>query len=104
MSDTNQSATVTILDKEFQFACTPETKHALIDSARYLDGKMKEIRSTGRTIGIERIAIMAALNITFELLEHSSGGDLSDEVLAARLKEMRESVEKALGADQQLKL
>ena len=104
MSNEAQSASVTILDKEFQFACTAEEKPALLESARFLDKKMKEIRKNGRTIGMERIAVMAVMNITYELLEHQDGGNLSEDSLAARLKEMRESVEKVLGANPQLTL
>ena len=60
---------VTILDKEYQVACPPEQQAELLLSARHLDEQMRAIRSTGKVIGLERIAVMAALNISHELLQ-----------------------------------
>ncbi|MEL7043695.1 MAG: cell division protein ZapA [Pseudomonadota bacterium] len=64
---------VTILDKEYQVACPPEQQAELLLSARHLDEQMRAIRSTGKVIGLERIAVMAALNISHELLQMRSG-------------------------------
>jgi cell division protein ZapA len=69
----NQPHTVTvkILDKEYQVACPEEQEADLIVSAKYLDKQMRDIRDTGKVIGLERIAVMAALNISYELLQAS---------------------------------
>ena len=69
----NQPHTVTvkILDKEYQVACPQEQEADLIVSAKYLDKQMRDIRDTGKVIGLERIAVMAALNISYELLQAS---------------------------------
>ena len=69
----NQPNTVTvkILDKEYQVACPPEQEAELLVSAKYLDKQMRGIRDTGKVIGLERIAVMAALNISHELLQAS---------------------------------
>ena len=64
---------VTILDKEYQVACPPEQQADLLLSARHLDEQMRAIRSTGKVIGLERIAVMAALNISHELLQARNG-------------------------------
>jgi cell division protein ZapA len=64
---------VTILDKEYQVACPPEQQAELLLSARHLDEQMRAIRSTGKVIGLERIAVMAALNISHELLQTRNG-------------------------------
>ncbi|QFU77503.1 cell division protein ZapA [Halioglobus maricola] len=73
----NQPNTVTvkILDKDYQVACPPEQEAELVVSAKYLDKQMRSIRETGKVIGLERIAVMAALNISYELLQASEGGD-----------------------------
>ena len=68
MSQPN-TVTVKILDKEYQVACPEEQEAELIASARYLDKQMRGIRDTGKVIGLERISVMAALNISFELLQ-----------------------------------
>jgi cell division protein ZapA len=61
--------TVNILDRDYQIACKNEEKELLLAAAKYLDQKMREIRDRGNVIGIDRIAVMAALNITHEFLE-----------------------------------
>lgn len=76
MSVSQQSSTVTvkILEKEYQVACPVEQENDLATSARYLDKQMRKIRQSGKVIGVERIAVMAALNICYELLQASQGG------------------------------
>jgi cell division protein ZapA len=59
---------VKILDKEYQVACPPEQEQALLDAARHLDKQMRGVRDSGKVIGLERIAVMVALNTTYELL------------------------------------
>ncbi|KZX56107.1 hypothetical protein A3709_06900 [Halioglobus sp. HI00S01] len=73
----NQPHTVTvkILDKDYQVACPEEQEAELVVSAKYLDKQMRSIRETGKVIGLERIAVMAALNISYELLQASEGGE-----------------------------
>lgn len=61
--------TVTILDRDYQIACKQEEKDSLLAAARYLDQKMREIRDRGNVIGIDRIAVMAALNIAHDFLQ-----------------------------------
>ena len=67
------TVSVDILDKEYQVACPPDEEAALTQAARYLDQHMRDIRSTGKVIGLERVAIMAALNISPELLALKTG-------------------------------
>jgi len=87
---------VRILEKEYHVACPAEERAALLDSAEYLNRKMREIRDSGKVVGLDRIAVMAALNITNDLLlsRGRDGGVETD--LVARLKTMRERVESAL--------
>ena len=70
------TVSVDILDKEYQVACPPDEEAALNQAARYLDQHMRDIRSTGKVIGLERVAIMAALNISHELLALKTGDNL----------------------------
>ncbi len=65
------TVTVRILDKDYQVACPAEQEAELLVSAKYLDKQMRTIRDTGKVIGLERIAVMAALNISHELLRAS---------------------------------
>jgi cell division protein ZapA len=87
---------IKILDKEYRIACKPDEQQGLLDSARTLDGRMREIRQTGRVIGTERIAVLAALNLTHELLQlqRSQSGEETDVV--RRLRRIQERVGAAL--------
>ena len=67
------TVSVDILEKEYQVAFPPNEEMALTQAARYLDQHMRDIRSTGKVMGLERVAIMAALNISHELLALKSG-------------------------------
>ncbi|GAB6046268.1 hypothetical protein JCM19379_00900 [Methyloparacoccus murrellii] len=69
MSEPSPPIKVHILGKEYPVSCPADEQHELLIAARYLDEKMREIRDNGRIIGTERIAVMAALNITHELLQ-----------------------------------
>ncbi len=73
MSRSANTVSVTILDKEYQVACPAEQQAELLLSAKHLDEQMRAIRSTGKVIGLERIAVMAALNIAHELLQTRNG-------------------------------
>jgi cell division protein ZapA len=68
-TSSNDGVTVTILGKEFMVACPESERAALTAAAAYLDKKMREIHSSGKVIGTERTAVMAALNIAHELTE-----------------------------------
>ena len=93
---------VRILEKEYHVACPIEERAALLDSAEYLNRKMREIRDSGKVVGLDRIAVMAALNIVNDLLQ-SKGRDSGVEGdIAVRLKTLRERVESALVRGQQL--
>ncbi|MFK3797361.1 MULTISPECIES: cell division protein ZapA [unclassified Pseudomonas] len=99
MSNGN-SITVQILDKEYSIICPQEERTNLVSAARYLDSKMREIRSSGKVIGADRIAVMAALNITHDLLhkqerpESQTGGATREQV-----RDLLERVDLALATD-----
>ncbi len=64
----NVSLDVAIMGREFRVACPEEEREGLLQAVAYLDRKMREIRDSGKVIGLERIAIMAAINITHDYL------------------------------------
>ncbi|WP_339799619.1 cell division protein ZapA [uncultured Marinobacter sp.] len=86
---------VSILEKDYLVACPPEQQDALRRAARHLDSRMREIRTTGKVLGTERIAVMAALNITYELLEDSTMSGAA----GLLLKAMDDKLDAALGTD-----
>jgi cell division protein ZapA len=94
---------VRILEKEYQVACLPEERSELLDSAEFLNGKMKDIRDAGNIVGLDRIAVMAALNLAHELLKRNRNDAIENEV-TERVRQMRERVESALNRGTQLPL
>lgn len=68
MSDIT-TVSVKILDKEYQVSCRQDEVDALTTSARYLDQQMRTIRESGKVFGLDRIAVMTALNLANELLQ-----------------------------------
>ncbi|HEY0939325.1 MAG TPA: cell division protein ZapA [Steroidobacter sp.] len=103
MSDRMVRVSVRILEKEYQVACLPEERSELLDSAEYLNGKMRDIRDAGNIVGLDRIAVMAALNLAHELLKRNRSDAIESEV-SERVRQMRERVESALSRGQQLPL
>jgi len=95
---------VQILDKDYRVACQDGQQDSLLASARFLDQKMREIRSGGRVIGTDRIAVMTALNLAHELLEFQRERDQLGESFGRRIKALREKVEVALNDGNQLEL
>jgi cell division protein ZapA len=95
---------VRILDKEYRVACEESEQDSLVASARFLDEKMREIRGSGRVIGTDRIAVMAALNLANELLDQKNRKDNSSQAVNRRLRSMQEKIEIALTQSNQLEL
>lgn len=103
----NDTVIVKILDKDYQVACPAGQRDALADSANYLDQQMRNIRANGKVIGLERIAVMAALNITNQLLQ-GEGADTSskgpNKAPDKQLKSLNDKLEDALQRFSQLEI
>ena len=85
------TVSVNILDRDYQVSCPPGEEEALRASARFLDQQMRQIRENGKVFGMDRIAVMAALNIANELLSnkhHDDSIDSSIERLGQRIDEV----------------
>lgn len=104
MTESFTQVSIKILEKEYQISCPSSERGALLDSAEILNTRMREIRDTGKVIGLDRIAVMAALNMANELLHSRSRGEVIEGDARLRLQAMRERVEGALQAGRQLDL
>jgi len=104
MTTSNAQVSVRILDKEYQVACASGERTDLLDSAEILNSKMLEIRNSGRVVGLDRIAVMAALNMANDLLHAQARDRLIEGDLSGRLRNISDRVENALGTSQQLDL
>ena len=96
MSKSRQGVSITLLDKEYVIGCSEDEKSELIASANYLNTKMIEQRDTGKVVGSEKIAVMAALNITNEYLRMSSQSKSEKEDYRVNISRISEKYTKAL--------
>ena len=97
MNQKSKTLDVNIMGRTYKVACSDDERNALLSAVAYLDRKMTEIKSAGRVASAERIAVMAALNITHELLSsrnNASGFDI--EGLRRRMAAMEATLDQAL--------
>jgi len=104
VKNTSHPTIVKILDKEYRIACDPDEIDSLKSSAQYLNDQMRLIRDKGTVIGADRVAVMAALNITHELLHKTTDSETISDIIAKRIKHLREKVEVSLNQINQLEL
>ncbi len=95
---------IRILEKEYQVACPAGEKADLMASADLLNQKMREIRDSGKVVGLDRVAVMAALNMANELLQRTDDDRELKDIVGLRVKAMGERLDTALGTGQQLNL
>ena len=98
--------TISLLGREFRVACPEGEERQLLAAADYLNRKLKEVRDTGKVVGNERIAIMAALNIAHESMSNpvngaSGGSSLDAASIRRRIASLQETLDSALEADQE---
>jgi len=94
MSDDSR-VSVLILDKEYQVACPPDERHELIRAASELDERMRAAKKAGNIVGLDRIAIMVALNLCHEL-QSKRGTNLADPETAKTLNRIDGKLNAAL--------
>ncbi len=92
MKDALVPVSVNILGKEYRIACSSEHKQSLEGSAGLLNEKMLEIKASGKVIGSDRIAVMAALNLAHDLLQQQQKVTSENEV-SERLRQLREKID-----------
>ena len=104
MSEMYAHVSVKILEKEYQISCLASERNALLDSAEALNKKMREIRDSGKVVGLDRIAVMAALNMAHDLIQAETKDQAIENSLGTRLKMMADRVDSILGGNKQLEL
>ena len=104
MTDIFAHINIKILEKEYQISCPADERKDLIDSAELLNIKMREIRDSGKVVGLDRIAVMAALNMANELIKSEGRGEGLESDAKLKVRSMRERVESALHSGHQLEL
>ena len=98
MSADSKGLQINVMGREFRVACPEDEQKGLLEAVDYLNRKMNEIRDAGKVIGLERIAIMAALNIAHELMQQKQRVDSDAGTLAQHLQTLRSKLDGALAA------
>ncbi len=99
-----QPINISILDKDYKVACPPGEQSALLESAKFLDSKMREIRDSGNIMGSERIAVITALNMANDLLRSSNVDKELGKELPPRLKDLESKISRVLEQARQLEI
>lgn len=94
MSKAVQPVSLNILGKEYKIACPQEEQQGLIQTAQNLDTQMRKIRDTGKVVGAERIAVLAALNLAHDA--SPAKNNFATAELCSRLLNLRQKIENVL--------
>jgi cell division protein ZapA len=92
----DNAVAVNILDREFLIGCTPEERPGLLAAATYLDAKMREVRAATRAQGVDRIAVLTALNVAHEFLQLKNRAETESGTVAQHLQMLRNKLDGAL--------
>jgi cell division protein ZapA len=102
MSAESKGLQINIMGREFRVACPEDEQKGLLEAVDYLNTKMNEIRDHGKVIGLERIAIMAALNIAHEFLNTKVGGGFDIGEIKRRMASMETVLDQAISDQSEL--
>jgi len=102
MSAEPKGLQINIMGREFRVACPEEEQKGLLEAVDYLNQKMHEIKDHGKVIGLERIAVMAALNITHEFLSTKVGGGFDIAEIKRRIAGMETVLDQAISDQSEL--
>ena len=100
----SKAISIRVLDKEYQVACPEDEEPALMESARLVDEKMREIRDARKMIGADRVAVMAALNLAHDLLTVQSSDASGGPAVETKLRSLQNKVEAAITRGRQMEL
>lgn len=93
MSQENHSVTVQLIGNQYRFTCQPAEREELLDAAHYLNEKMEAIRKHGKLLSLEAVAVMAALNLSHELLRHQRDAAEMHGIAARQIQELLQKIE-----------
>jgi cell division protein ZapA len=102
MNADSKGLQINIMGREFRVACPEEEQKSLLEAVDYLNRRMQDVRGSGKVVGLERIAIMAALNITHEFLTTKVGGGFDMAELKRRMTRMENVLDQVMSDQDQL--
>lgn len=94
----NAQVTVRILDRDYHIACPPDERESLLKAADLLSQEMSEVRDSGRVVGMDRIAVMVALNLAHQYLQAKVERDATVSQSLERIQRLRLTLAQADGS------
>ena len=104
MTAENNTLTVSIVGKDYQVACPAGEEESLREAAHYLHKLMESIRASGRVVGLDRVAVMAALNVSNELLQSKNSRADSQAKVRSQVQKLSDRVADAISANKQMQI
>lgn len=104
MSNSQAQVSIRILEKEYQVACPSSEQADLVAAAELLNRNMRDIRDRGKVVGLDRVAVMAALNLANEVIKFRSRDEELNNTVGSRIESLRDKLDTALGNSKQLSL
>lgn len=96
--------TLEILDKEYRIACPEGEEDTLRASAQFLNDRINQVRSGGKAIGTDRVAVMAALNLAHEFLSQKNEQEQYTRHVNKKVRSLHDRIDRAIQSTQQLEL
>jgi cell division protein ZapA len=100
----SKPVTITILDKEYLISCPEDERERLHAAAKLLNDKLMELKSTGKVIGTERMAVMTALNLASEMLSYKQQNTVYNDKVDSTIKRLYSKIDGVLGKSRELQL
>ena len=104
MAASTGSVNIMILGRDYQISCPPEEEEALRKSARYLDQQMEQVKNRGSSLGYEKIAVLAALNITHDLLQRNKEVSSTETGTLQEIVQLENKIDSVLLASRQIEI
>lgn len=104
MNDNGKPVTIKILDKDYLISCSEDEREQLHTAVEYLNGKMIEMKNSGRVIGSERIAVMTALNLAHELLAYKQENEVYTSSVDTAIQRLKGKIDEAITKGRQMEM
>lgn len=102
MSNPDNTIAVSIMDRTYHIKCPQEEASQLYESAQYLNTEMKKISESSQSCNVERLAIVAALNITHELMSYKNQRNTYVDVMHEQIKSLQQRIQKFLSTKEEV--
>lgn len=104
IKETPVPVTVSILDRDFQIMSPPSERHSLMDAVQLVDDKMRDIRNTGKVIGMDRMAVLVAINLAHDFLSNNGSTENYAADINKKISKLNDKISYSLSQYKQLEL